>query len=533
MMGMSAGGERGGGAAGGSRLLGALAVVVAAAAVAGAVTVFQRPLHVDVGFLLDAAQRFLAGERLYADILEPNPPLVVYLMAIPAGLARVTGLDPVALFRAAVLVVIAGSALVAWRVGSRFMHRATAGFVAAVAAAAALLAVPGEFGQRDGLMFVLLLPYIFAAGARRARAPLPRGLAVAVGIAGGIGISLKPFFLLALAAIEGLVIVTRGPRAALRPEAVSAWATPALYAGFVAAFHREYFDIATLAAEHYGSFAPIARADLAALGLVIVLVAAWGFFLAWSARDARPLAPVLLMAAVAVTGSVILQGKGFPYHWLAPYIATSVMLALAGAAIVRPRRGAHRLLPALLLAGASVWMGWRAYAGTAASWERLERYPYYLSALSELVETHAPGEPVFSFWVAPGFPLVTYSSATWGSSFSSQWLLPSMNVRSRRGEDVSATRRFVLQAIARDLRSRRPGLLLIDREPRYNNLVGFDFLGFMRSDPAVGEALESYGELTTVGSFLVLVREDLRPPSAPGVAARENAPGTLANAALP
>jgi hypothetical protein len=69
-------------------------------------------------------------------------------------------------------------------------------------------------------------------------------------------------------------------------------------------------------------------------------------------------------------------------------------------------------------------------------------------------------------------------------------------------------RRFVLDAIAKDLAERDPGLLLVDLRPRYNNLVGFDFLAFMRSDRVVAAHLERYEELTRVGEFLVLRRSE-------------------------
>lgn len=485
-----------------------LTLLVWTAAVAGAINAFQRPLHVDVGFLLDVAGRVLDGERLYTDILEPNPPLVVYLMTLPAGFARLTGVDAVVCFRTGFLLLIAASAIVTWWVGRRWLPAGAAGFLAAASTAAVLLIEPGELGQRDGAMFVLLLPYLVAAGAHRAGHGIPRWLAGGIGVAAGVGIALKPFFLVVLAAVEILMLLTRGGAAARRVAAVAAWTTLALYGVFVVLFHREYFGIAALAAEHYAFFAPIARVDLAALALILGAIAAWGFLLAWAREGARPLAPVLFFATAAVLSSVVLQGKGFPYHWVPAYVATVAMLAFAAAVIARPGRP-MLLAPAVLIAIGLGWAAWSAHASTDEAWARLDRYPYHLSAFQRIVETAAPGEPVLSFWVAPGFPLVTYSSATWGSSFSSHWLLPSMNVRSGRGGDASATRRFVLDVLERDLRGRRPGLLLIDRAPRYNNLVGFDFLAFMRSDSAVAQSLDAYRELTSIGSFVVLVRGDL------------------------
>jgi hypothetical protein len=493
----------------GSAIMRALTIAALATAAIGAAGVFRHPLHVDVGYLLDVAQRVLNGERLYVDILEPNPPLVVYLMAVPAGVAGLTGADPVALLRVAALAACVASPVASWWIGRRYLPPTVAAFTVAVATAATLVAEPGEFAQRDGLMIVLLMPYVFAAGARRAARPIPRAVAIGGGVAAGLGIALKPYFLLALVAVELCVAAGAGARSLRRAEAMTAWGILVLYVVFVFAIHREYFAVAALAAEHYRYFAPIARADLAALGIVIALISAWGFVLAWAAQPSRPLAPVLFSVSLALVLSVVLQGKGFPYHWVPTYVATAAMLALAAAATATSGRWPHRVVPAVLLTGALVVFSWRAHATVDAAWQRLEGYPYYLSGFARIVESAAPGEPVFSFWVAPGFPLVTYSSASWGSSFSSHWLLPSMRQRALRGEDVSSVRRFVLDAIAKDLAERDPGLLLVDLRPRYNNLVGFDFLAFMRSDRVVAAHLERYEELTRVGEFLVLRRSDI------------------------
>lgn len=493
----------------GNVLLAFLAALAAAAAVSGAVSAWLHPVHVDVGFFLETARRVLDGERLYVDILEPNPPLVVYLMAVPVAIAGGAGGGAVALYRIAAVAATAACAAAGWWMGRRYLPPFVTPFLVAGVACAALVIDPAEFGQRDGMMFVLVFPYLVAAGSRRARVAIPRPLAALVGLAAGIGIALKPFFLIALLAVEASVLAARGLRGTARTEALVAWAFLVAYGAWVAASHGEYLGVAALATQHYGDFAPGSRAELAFGGLVIGLIAAWAFLLAWPTAVSRPLAPVLFAVCLALIASVVIQGKGFPYHWIPAYLAAVATFALAAGVTLAPRRSTPRALPALLLTGALGFFAWRASGSADAAWREMDEYPYYFSALSEVVATVAPGESVFSFWVAPGFPLVTYTSATWGSSFSSHWLLPSMYQDQLRGEDTSRTRRLALDIIARDLARHRPGLLLLDTEPRYNNLLGFDFLDFMMSDPAVAARLEEYRELSRVGEFLILVRSDL------------------------
>jgi hypothetical protein len=49
------------------------------------------PLNHDAAAVLGFAQRMLAGEKLYATLIDVNPPLIFLLSLIPAWVARVTG----------------------------------------------------------------------------------------------------------------------------------------------------------------------------------------------------------------------------------------------------------------------------------------------------------------------------------------------------------------------------------------------------------------------------------------------------------
>jgi hypothetical protein len=60
-------------------------VVIATVAV---LIVFRQPLNLDVAWYFVAARRWLDGARLYVDVLEVNPPLVIWLTSVPAWLLR-------------------------------------------------------------------------------------------------------------------------------------------------------------------------------------------------------------------------------------------------------------------------------------------------------------------------------------------------------------------------------------------------------------------------------------------------------------
>ena len=77
----------------------------------GVLPVFLGLLNHDAAWLLHAAGRVLAGDALYVDVNETNPPLIVWLSFAPVVLARTAGLSEVLAFRLLMLLVIACSLL--------------------------------------------------------------------------------------------------------------------------------------------------------------------------------------------------------------------------------------------------------------------------------------------------------------------------------------------------------------------------------------------------------------------------------------
>ena len=57
--------------------------------------ILSPPLNQDVAGVLQFSQRWLAGERLYVDLIDVNPPLIFVLNLIPAAIAAVTPLGGV------------------------------------------------------------------------------------------------------------------------------------------------------------------------------------------------------------------------------------------------------------------------------------------------------------------------------------------------------------------------------------------------------------------------------------------------------
>ena len=180
---------------------------------------FFPPINHDVAALLDYSGRWVAGERLYVDLIDENLPLTFVLHAIPVLTAHLLPGDATFWFTAWVVLGVAIS-FVACRRLVRLVPSADHALTEALLPPVLLFlftVLPNEhFGQREHLMFVAAAPYLIASMARAESVSMAHRSAIAIGIAAGLGFALKPYYLAIPAAVEIYLLGRRGWRTTLR-----------------------------------------------------------------------------------------------------------------------------------------------------------------------------------------------------------------------------------------------------------------------------------------------------------------------------
>ncbi|GEM_PF-3678813 len=142
-------------------------------------------LNPDCAWLLELAQRVLAGERLYLDVSETNPPLIVWLNMAPALLSHSVGISLHHALIVCVSLLSAAGLWLAWRANPAYpVLNYSYGFFITVLAA-------HNYGEREHLFLILALPYLFSL------LPPNRPSILAAFIA-AIGFALKPYFVVIL-----------------------------------------------------------------------------------------------------------------------------------------------------------------------------------------------------------------------------------------------------------------------------------------------------------------------------------------------
>ena len=455
---------------------------VAGVALLAGAAVLMRSTNHDVAWYLHMAGVMLNGGTAYVDAVDTNPPLILLLTLAPVWAARLIGSAPAATFYASVFVAGVMSAVWCGGLIRRAWPAAPAAVHAALATGVAflLLAFPkADFGQREHLTVIAVLPYVLMAAVRAMGGAIGRGEAVAAGVVGAIGFALKPHFLLAWIVIEAAVMVRQGRRAVTRPECVSAMATFAFYAGLVLIVFPQYLDVARRVWAVYGGLDSSLSRLVALREWQIGIVALALLALLRLPRDLAASLSVLGAAAGGFLAASLLQLKGWGYHML----PAQVFLALFVLAVLTSLVQAVPALAAMMRGGLTAIVAAVAVVLGALSvkyvYEARQPVPNdTLTPLVALVREHAPAGPIavlgMRTLVYPAFPLVNETGARWSLRHHSLWFLPAFYatelaatgpVASHRPADMPPLEREFYEEIVTDLCATPPRLLIIERAP--------------------------------------------------------------------
>ena len=437
----------------------------------------------DVTWLQIAAERVLHGQRLYAQVLEVNPPLSVFIYAPGLMLADRLGLQPEAVTAGlCVLAMVASLGLSAAILRPLIGDDPVRGWKLAAAAAFVLGVMPAAaFGQREHLAVIALLPFL-AATALGAEAQRPHWtLAILAGLGLGVAVALKPHF----AAIAALPALWAWRRAIFRPFALPEyWAAAVALGGYALAvlvrFPNYLGDVGPLLRDVY---LPIRTPLWQLLILPAIPLALGAALVARLMRlDGRLLAPPML-AALGGAAAFLVQGKGWPYHAY-PMLAFAA-LGLLGAAAMTPRAQARAwswIDRPMLLVPPLAALAWLSANVDSA-------------ALARAVTAAAPPSPsliAVSGNLGVGMPIVRAVHARWVGSEPSQWISDGA-LRREEAERLTPSQRFRLDALmnsertrlVQDIRAGRPDVVLFDRKR-------FDWRAWAMKDAAVAGALRDY-----------------------------------------
>lgn len=464
------------------------------------------PVSHDVVWQLWIARHLNAGVDLYTWIMEVNPPLW-YWMAQPVDLlAAWTGLSDTTVLVAIVLLLV-GAALALVGALSAERPPAERAWLLGGTVFALIWACLSDFGQREHLALIGLVPYALLLARRADGHNVAWGLALLVGLLATPMIALKHYFILAPVLLEAwLLWRQRHHWRPFRPETLLLAFGAVVYAAAVLLFARQYItDLVPLLQLSYGDLrSAIARVFINRMTLTLPVAALYF----WHFRhELKAQAQAMGVLAVAFLASYWLQFKGWEYH-IDPVISC-IILSMVAHLATRPATPKLRrievlvmlMIPAISLAPALV------------------EGPYvnaYERATNRLLERAEPGMTAVMLTTKPSkiWPMAENKGLIWPSRYFHFWMMQSVANSQLSGEPLKpALAAYVDQVrleTVDDFLCNPPDILIDDAQSI--DFVEFNILDFFLEEPkfaAIFSAYEPYGH---IGPFTAYQRARGLPP---------------------
>jgi len=512
------------------------------------------PLRVnhDCAMYLQEAELLLDGGVPYVDFVETNPPLIVYLSALPVMLARATGISAIVCFHGLVMLLLVVSAAELYCLMTRpwrpFLPHERGVLLFVWLALALVVLGRGEFGQREHLFVLLYIPYLFLRVGRYQGSSTPWPLAVLLGLQAGVGAAIKPHFLMTALLVEiVLLCTTRLPRGAgsadgstagresgllqrgattfrcivFRPENVALVLVVLAYLAhwlFVPAAMREAFFYRWLPmiregyAAYDSSYRQIAE-EIFRRPLLVFLLAATAYAAGAIGGRSRPRDYLLALAAftAAALAMVFVQKKGWSYHAIPLEAGAAMATSLLAVHILRRlhRSRRWRFLRVRLIRAAFA-AGWLLLASVLvlifSGRFPPDGEPPAFASLRRIVETHSqPGEAVMlvATSVRPAYPMLLQLERKPGSRYPCCFPIAFFN----HGGDLDGAQRRLLDELAEDVRQRDPRLIIIADFPGGQGLPpSFNHFDYLNESGWIDRSLHAYSEIPSPDGWRVFAR---------------------------
>ncbi len=434
----------------------------------------------DVGYLLHATKQLLLGGKYGEDFFETNPPMILYLYTPAVLLAKYSSFSIIFSFHLYMYFLCFLSCVLSFYLlikilpDDDFVLRI---FLFFVILFIIFLLPMSSFGQREHLVMILTLPYVLGASLRIMGYPIPLRIAFLIGLIGGLGFAIKPYFLPTLCLIElYFVYKKRHLLAWMRVESLMVLSVLVLYFVSILLFQPEYIKIILpLLTKYYFPFIKKPWVELFQFGTVLFILAmiiAYPFFLKYDRYPA--LGNLLFLSLVGTFIAVLLSGAPWFYHVIPAFSFASLLLVYYTSHIFQPifkKPISITDIFFLILANAVIFIY------PIRIWYKLLMMLLSVYAYDSIVEMKEyflskPGNysvTCFALTTLDCFPLVYHINGRYDGRFPLFWWLHGLNnleklTDGRKRSQIEKNKNHLINAIASDLNRYQTRWIILDKK---------------------------------------------------------------------
>jgi hypothetical protein len=451
---------------------------------------------------MHASAKLLAGGTYTQNFFETNPPMILFLYIPPVIAAKLSGLSLAIALRVYIFLLALTSIYCCYRLAKK-LFSTTDYFVLnslLITLSIAFVVLPAyEFGQREQLMIILVMPYLFACPLRLNKLPISPLFAIFIGIFAGLGFAIKPFFLIPLCLIELMFILyNKSILGWVRVESLTILVVMLSYLLLVFTVTPDYITVVLPLLLHL--YYPGFHTELSVLlfkdrFIFCLILPVVFYFLTYKQPNYRTLRLTLFVALLGFILAYLAENTLWYYHLL-PTLTATLLLTCLLAALTFPLKSKFSLAH---LANLSYWVALFWFPVTLI-------YQYNVFALTErhasprhdlsIILRNLPQYKSFYFFTTSGhaFPsIVDEANKIPVSRFPNYWWLPGLINLSHSTKNPSELKKlndeqnYFLNTVNMDIKMHQPDLIIVDTreynmELKQDNFSYIDYFSNHSSD---------------------------------------------------
>ena len=468
-------------------------------------------LHWDVSFLMEATQRFLAGGSYTGNFFETNPPMILYLYIPPVLLMEYLGWSKLFALKSSVFLLSFISVYYCnYFANQLFPKQQELRVVLLSTIAFVFLLLPGhEFGQREHLLTILVMPYLFLVALRMRGGEASVLNKVVVGLMAGLGFTIKPFFMVPLIVVELYYIwIHRNVFACIRTEVIAIICVGVFYLASVFWFFPHYISevLPILLRLYYPGFKE-PFSSLFTNVIVYSCIVFCLFFLVRKNFNSDALYNIFACALFGYLAMYLIEGTSWYYHSLPAFSMAIILCVLVFYFYLKQMKNRHFInviyfvLAFYLLMYPLAHYCFKTFFTISSMSERwrtdavsfLKKYPPHTTW--DLIST-----------TAILLPIGDQGRASYISRFPNYWWLPGIvNLQKNASNQVDQQKLvsdldYFVGLVVEDIKQHYPRLIFVDANP-YNtqlNSKNIDYIELFSRHPDFKHIWQQYQHVASL-----------------------------------